>query len=65
LAGALAGTEDVRSMGGLAGGLVKLLEYRRKVSPPTAAELAETMFDLGYSPAELVAELKAKWINHA
>lgn len=61
LSAALASTEDVRSLGGLAGGLVRLLEYRRKVSPPTAAEMAEQLLALGISPSEFVKELRAKW----
>lgn len=61
LSAALASAEDVRSMGGLAGGLVRLLEYRRKTNPPTAAELAEQVLSLGINPAEFVRELRDKW----
>jgi len=57
----LSGSEDERSLGGLAGGLVRLLEYRRKISPPTAALLAEMVLALGISPTEFVRELRDKW----
>jgi hypothetical protein len=56
---------DVRALGGLAGGLVRLLEHRRKICPPTAAELAEMALALDMTPAEIVAELKAKWQQRA
>lgn len=52
------GMIDTRGIGGTAGALVKLLEYRRKLQPPTAAELAEQMIALGIPPAEVVSELK-------
>lgn len=52
---------DTRGIGSTAGALVKLLEYRRKIQPPTAAELAEQMIALGIPPTELVAELKRQW----
>jgi len=61
LSSALSGSEDERSLGGLAGGLVRLLEYRRKISPPTAALLAEMVLALGISPTEFVRELRDKW----
>ncbi len=56
-----ASSEDLRSLGGLATALVKLLEYRRKVQPPTVAELAEQMIGLNVPPNEIVAELKRQW----
>lgn len=52
---------DTRGIGTTAGALVKLLEYRRKIQPPTAAELAEQMITLGIPPHEFVAELKRQW----
>lgn len=52
---------DTRGIGTTAGALVKLLEYRRKIQPPTAADLAEQILALGITPNELVAELKARW----
>lgn len=52
---------DTRGVGGIAGALVKLLEYRRKISPPTAAELAEQVLALNINPAEFVQELKRAW----
>lgn len=52
---------DTRGIGGIAGALVRLLEYRRKIQPPTAADLAEQVIALGISPSEFVAELKQRW----
>lgn len=59
------GETDSRSMGGIAGGLVRLLEYRRKICPPTAAELADLVLELNISPQEFVAELKQRWLQRA
>lgn len=59
------GMLDTRGIGGTAGALVKLLEYRRRIQPPTAAELAELVISLDISPAEFVAELKQKWLQRA
>lgn len=56
-----ASSEDVRSLGGLASGLVRLMEYRRKVQPPTAAALAEQVIEMGISPADFTRELREKW----
>ncbi|HEY9646971.1 MAG TPA: hypothetical protein V6C88_11405 [Chroococcidiopsis sp.] len=56
---------DTRGVGGVAGALVRLFEYRRKINPPTAADLAEMAIALGVSPTEFVAELKAKWQQRA
>jgi transposase-like protein len=52
---------DTRGVGTTAGALVKLLEYRRKVQPPTAAELAEQVLALNINPAEFAQELKRAW----
>lgn len=52
---------DTRGIGGIASALVRLLEYRRKISPPTAAALADQVIELGISPSEFVGELKQKW----
>lgn len=52
---------DGRTVGPIASALVKLLEYRRKLQPPTAADLAEQLLALQISPAELVSELKKRW----
>jgi transposase-like protein len=60
-----AASEDLRSLGALAGALVKLLEYRRKIAPPTAAELADQVIALGVSPSDLVRELKTQWAERA
>lgn len=60
-----ASSEDIRSLGGLATALVKLLEYRRKINPPNTAALVEQILEMGVSPAELVAELKQAWQKQA
>lgn len=52
---------DTRGVGGIAGALVKLLEYRRKIQPPSAAELAEQVIALGISPTEFARELREQW----
>lgn len=53
---------DTRGIGGVAGALCKLLEYRRKhLRPATAAEVAEMAIALGIPPQEFVAELKRQW----
>lgn len=41
--------------------LCKLLELRQKLAPPTAADLAERVLELGISPYEFVKELREKW----
>lgn len=57
---------DTRGVGGVAGALVKLLEYRRaRLKPATAAEVAEMAIGLGISPQEFIAELKVKWAQRA
>jgi hypothetical protein len=56
---------DTRGIGGIAGALVRFLEYRRKIKPPTAAELAEQVIAMGISPAEFVSELKQQWQQRA
>lgn len=62
LAAALgSGETDSRSLGGIAGGLVRLLEYRRKIQPRTAAELAEVAIAMGVSPDQFMAALREQW----
>ena len=61
----IAKSEDLRALGGLAGALVRLLEYRRRLVPPTAAELAEQAIALGIPPHEFIRELKEKWSAQA
>lgn len=56
---------DTRGIGTIGGALVKLLEYRRKIQPPTAAELAEQAIALGMSPAEFARELRQAWEKRA
>lgn len=53
--------EDTRGVGGIAGALVKLLEYRRKIQPPTAAELAEQAIALDLRPDEFMQALRDAW----
>lgn len=52
---------DTRGVGGIATALVKLLEYRRKIQPPTAAELANQAIELGYSPEQFLSALREQW----
>lgn len=52
---------DTRGIGGIAGALVKLLEYRRKIQPPTAAELAEQAIAMGVSPDQFMQALRDAW----
>ena len=55
----------VMSKGSIANALRGLIEYKRKLQPPTAADLAQQVIDLGISPAEFVAELKERWQHRA
>lgn len=59
------GETPSQSLGGIAGGLAKLIELRRKLKPATAAELAEQVIALGIEPKEFVAELKRLWAQSA
>ncbi len=61
LSAALSAVEDERALGGLAGGLVRLLEYRRKTNPPTVGELADQLIALGIDPTDFVMELRRRW----
>lgn len=61
LSGALHGDVDPRAIGGIANSLRGLLEYRRKLCPPTAGELVEQAIALGLSPAEFARELREAW----
>lgn len=65
LSGLLCGGEGISvnspGVGSTASALVRLLEYRRKIAPPTAADLAEQAIALGYSPQEFAAELRRQW----
>jgi len=61
LSGALHGDVDSRAIGGIANSLRGLLEYRRKICPPTAGELVEQAIALGLSPAEFARELREAW----
>lgn len=48
-------------VGSTASALVRLLEYRRKLEPPTASELAEVAIAQGISPHEFMEELQKQW----
>lgn len=61
LSAALHGEVDPRAIGGIANSLRGLLEYRRKLCPPTAAEMVEQIVALGIPPAEFVREWKEVW----
>lgn len=56
---------DTRGIGSVAGALVKLLEYRRKIEPPTVAALAEMAIELGVSPTEFMKALSENWQQRA
>jgi hypothetical protein len=56
---------DTRGIGGTAGALVKLLEYRRKIAPPTARDMAEQVLALGIDPKEFARELRERWFQRA
>ena len=48
-------------VGSAASALVRLLEYRRKICPPTVVDLAEAAIALGVTPQEFMAELERQW----
>lgn len=52
-------------VGSAVGALVKLMEYRRKIQPPTAKEWAEQAIALGISPHEIARELRDGWRQQA
>ncbi|MEO1208859.1 MAG: helix-turn-helix domain-containing protein [Cyanobacteria bacterium J06638_20] len=41
--------------------LIRMLEYRRKIQPPTARDLAEVAIALNISPQEFMDELQKQW----
>lgn len=51
---------DTRGIGSLTSSLVKLLEFNRKINPPTVAALVDLIIELNISPSELIAELKGR-----
>ncbi|MBE9178615.1 helix-turn-helix domain-containing protein [Oculatella sp. LEGE 06141] len=59
------GETDARSLGSIAGALVRLLEYRRKVMPKSAADLADMAIALDISPREFILTLQEKWQERA
>ncbi|HEY9646516.1 MAG TPA: hypothetical protein V6C88_09115 [Chroococcidiopsis sp.] len=66
LAAILSSTEiDTRGVAGVASALIRCLEFRRKIDPPSVAEIAAQIVDLGVSPSELVKELTVEWQKRA
>jgi hypothetical protein len=65
LSGSMHGDVDPRAIGGIANSLRGLIEFRRKLCPPTAAELVEQAIALGISPAEFARELREAWGKRA
>lgn len=51
----------IRSKESAATALVRLLEYREKLVPMTAADLAARAIELGISPEKFVEELREQW----
>ncbi|HEY9644775.1 MAG TPA: hypothetical protein V6C88_00315, partial [Chroococcidiopsis sp.] len=52
---------DTRGVGGVASAMIRCMEYRRKINPPSVADLAEQIVEMGVSPTELVNALKTQW----
>jgi transposase-like protein len=65
LSGSMHGDVDPRAIGGIANSLRGLIEFRRKLCPPTAADLVEQAIALGISPAEFARELREAWGKRA
>jgi hypothetical protein len=65
LSATLSGDVDPRSMGSIAGGLIKLMEYHDKKQPLTAAEVVDLAIEVGVTPQQFVDELKAAWQQRA
>lgn len=59
--GKAANGEDLRSLGGIATGLVRLIELKLKLQPRTAAELAEVAISQGVRPEDFLKALKDQW----
>ncbi len=51
----------IKSKESAATALVRLLEYRQKLAPTTAAELAERAIELGITPDQFLEELRQAW----
>ena len=60
LSGSLAGAIG-KDKASISNALRSMLEYREKLRPKTAGEIADQIIALGIAPAEFVAELKARW----
>ncbi len=60
-AGIADGETPIKSKEAAATALVRLLEYREKLMPPTAADLAERAIALGISPEQFIEELRQAW----
>lgn len=51
----------IKSKESAATALVRLLEYRQKIQPTTAADLAGRAIELGISPDQFLEELRQAW----
>lgn len=51
----------IKSKEAAATALVRLLEYRQKLAPTSAAELAERAIELGISPDDFLEQLRSQW----
>ena len=58
-------TNDERVLGGIATALVRLIQFRQQLQPPTAAQLAEAAISAGISPQDFIRELDDRWRQQA
>lgn len=56
---------DIRTIGTTATAMVKLLEHRRKIHPPSILDLAGMAIDLGYTPQSFMQALNELWQQQA
>ncbi len=61
LSGALHGEVPPGMLGSIANSLKNLLEYRRKICPITAAEIAEMTIEAGITPDDFIREIRLAW----
>lgn len=59
------GEVEAKAIASIATALVKVLQYRRILQPPTAAELADQLIQMNISPEQFVEELKKGWVQRA
>ncbi len=55
----------IKSKEAAAAALVRLLEYREKLLPTTAADLAGRAIELGITPEQFIEELRQAWQNQS